>query len=114
VHGWLIADYMVLPGMARFLSHSVVETGDGELIDVTLTPKDDGHLFIRHPGTDAEFLDLVEDDRTPWIDCLLSDSQEKTSADGIGMSALQVACLTLGLFAICALIAALTRRAARI
>ena len=69
--GWLVARYLAPPLMMRFLAHSVVETETGELIDITLSAAEPQHLFIRHPGSNVDFDDLVVTQHTPWVDCPL-------------------------------------------
>jgi len=71
--GWIRTAYMALPGFIRLMSHSVVETPAGTLLDVTLPVRECHHQFIRHPGSDAEFLELVADNGCPWIDIPLDE-----------------------------------------
>jgi type I restriction enzyme S subunit len=49
VRGWLISGNCVLD------KHSVVDMGDGELVDVTPMPDSNRRTFLRHDGTEDEF-----------------------------------------------------------
>lgn len=68
VRGWLYVPYVSPPGYARFYSHSVVITPAGQLLDVSLGKKDGTHRFIRHPGSEAEFLEAVANNGMPMVD----------------------------------------------
>jgi len=50
VTGWLISGDCVLD------KHFVVDVGDGQLVDVTPMPDDAKRTFLRHDGTEDEFL----------------------------------------------------------
>ena len=67
VRGWISTQNTAPWGFDQFSSHSVVQTPTGELIDVTLPQSERHHDFVRHPGTEAEFLDLVANNGCPWI-----------------------------------------------
>ena len=66
--GWILTQYLAPFGFDRFTSHSVIQTPTGELLDVTLPLHECHHRFVRHPGSDAEFLGLVANNGCPWID----------------------------------------------
>jgi hypothetical protein len=68
IRGWLYAPYLTTTDTARFLSHSIVETETGELMDVTLPSNEWAHPFIRHEGSEDEFLELIRNNGTPWLD----------------------------------------------
>ncbi len=71
VRGWISTQYQAPWGYEQYSSHSVVQTRAGELIDVTLPQGECNHDFVRHPGTEVEFLDLVADSGCPWINIQL-------------------------------------------
>jgi len=54
VHGWLIGNHV---SFLYFNAHSVVETEDGSLIDIT--PSEPPCPFLRHPGTNEEFAAII-------------------------------------------------------
>jgi hypothetical protein len=56
VRGWLDVSFLALPPARRFTAHSVVADEHGDLFDVTLGASDPGCAFIRHPGSDEDFL----------------------------------------------------------
>jgi hypothetical protein len=62
VRGWLIGDHCTF---VYFNAHSLVEAEDGRLIDIT--PSQPPCPFLRHPGSDEEFRDVVA--ATPRIRC---------------------------------------------
>lgn len=68
--GWLYAPYLTLPNVARFLSHSIIVTEGGALMDVTLPSTEWTHLFILHEGSDEEFLALAING-APWVDHII-------------------------------------------
>ena len=68
VRGWLHVPYLALPGLTRFYSHSVIQTPDGRLLDVSLTARDPHHAFVRHPGPEDEFLTAVIQNGMVMID----------------------------------------------
>lgn len=59
VRGWIAADYRDI-GVMKFFAHSVLEAPDGHLIDITPNPARWQYGFIRHDGTDEDFVDVVE------------------------------------------------------
>jgi hypothetical protein len=89
VRGWLYAPYLTTENIARFLSHSIIETEPGELMDITLASTEWAHPFIRHIGSEEEFLKLVHNNGAPWIDhrknpeaeYLCSDEEDLWSPD---------------------------------
>ena len=54
VRGWLIGNHGTF---LYFNAHSVVETPDGRLIDIT--PSQPACPFLRHPGSDEEFTAII-------------------------------------------------------
>ena len=44
----------------QFVAHSVVESPDGTLVDITPSFASQRYPFIRHPGSEKDFIDLVE------------------------------------------------------
>lgn len=76
VPGWAFAPYLTLPNRKRFISHSVVETPDGRLLDVTLSEKDGHHPFVRHPGPPEQFYAAVQNNGLPMIDHVLGPDPE--------------------------------------
>jgi hypothetical protein len=71
VRGWISTQYQARWGFYQYSSHSVVQTGAGELIDVTLPQDECPHDFVQHPGPDAEFLALVDNNGCPWVEVQL-------------------------------------------
>jgi hypothetical protein len=55
VRGWM---YFNLLGM--FTAHSIVEDENGVLLDITPSRAAQRYPFIRHPGSESEFVELVE------------------------------------------------------
>jgi hypothetical protein len=41
-------------------------------MDITLPSTESAHSFIRHPGSDKDFLELVRSNGAPWVDHRLS------------------------------------------
>jgi len=62
VRGWLIGYHGTF---LYFNAHSLVETEDGSLIDIT--PSQPPCPFLRHPGSDEEFIEIIA--VTPRIFC---------------------------------------------
>jgi hypothetical protein len=58
VRGWRILDYSDV-GLARFLSHSVIEDAEGHLFDITPTPSRNPPRFLVHEGPEGQFEFLV-------------------------------------------------------
>jgi hypothetical protein len=60
VRGWLVFDLtkLLLP-LCRFTAHSVVETPDRRLFDLTPTRASQRYPFLRHHGPDGEFEAIV-------------------------------------------------------
>ena len=53
IRGWLFIDCRPSGSPhVRFLAHSVIETPDGRVLDITPTPVPQKHPFIRHNGTE--------------------------------------------------------------
>lgn len=71
VRGWLYAQYLAPPCTAPFLSHSVIETDRGELIDVSLPSTEWTHPFLRHESSEEEFLALVRNNGCPRLDHII-------------------------------------------
>lgn len=71
VRGWLHAPYLTLPDIARFVSHSIIETEAGKLMDITLPSTEWAHPFLQHEGPDEEFMELVRNNGTPWLDHII-------------------------------------------
>jgi hypothetical protein len=63
VRGWMVFDYnQISEGLhpvCRFTAHSVVETPDGRLIDLTPSRASQRYPFLRHPGSEDEFNTIV-------------------------------------------------------
>jgi len=63
VRGWLVFDYnRITYGLfriCRFTAHSVVETPDGKLFDLTPSKASQRYPFVRHEGPDDEFEAIV-------------------------------------------------------
>lgn len=55
VRGWIYFNALGL-----FTAHSVVEVENGMLIDITPSKTSQRYPFIRHPGSEDEFNELVE------------------------------------------------------
>jgi len=72
VRGWVYADYSEL-GRATFFSHSIIETPEGELIDITPNPSPWHYPFIRHDGTEDDFADIVEGQSIVRLDHAIKD-----------------------------------------
>lgn len=64
VRGWLLFDYVASSGgLLRFVvfqAHSVVEE-NGTLVDITPSAASRRYPFIRHPGSEDDFQELVAD-----------------------------------------------------
>jgi hypothetical protein len=73
VRGWLIFDMDTgsggLVSVVRFAAHSVVQTDDEQLVDITPSPGAGRYPFIIHPGPPEEFRMLVEHWSLPYVDC---------------------------------------------
>jgi hypothetical protein len=67
VRGWVLADYLAV-GFVRFFSHSVIETEDGALMDITPNAAPWQYLFIRHAGSEDSYAEIVEGDSIVSID----------------------------------------------
>jgi len=62
VHGWLVLDYSEgLMPLCGVTAHSVVETPDGQLFDLTPSSDPQRPPFLRHKGPDGEFEAIVLD-----------------------------------------------------
>jgi hypothetical protein len=59
VRGWLYLERS-MRGCPSFVAHSVVETADGKLIDITPSRAKKRHPFIRHKGRAGEYERLLE------------------------------------------------------
>ncbi|PCE30360.1 hypothetical protein [Burkholderia ubonensis] len=72
VRGWLNqADFLVA---IRFVSHSLVRTAAGDLLDVTYAAPSYPQHFIEHPVAAGDFFALVRDEPpVPYIDVALPD-----------------------------------------
>jgi hypothetical protein len=61
MHGWLYFDFVDMLPMVRFTAHSVIETADHQLIDITPTPIPRQYPFIRASIPEDEFGQMVID-----------------------------------------------------
>lgn len=68
VRGWLSFDAFYLLGYHRFQPHSVVADENGRLFDVTPSLASQRYPFLRHEGTDAEYVALVESSHLVHLD----------------------------------------------
>jgi hypothetical protein len=72
VRGWLIFDLNQtskgLVPFCRFTAHSVVETPDGRLFDLTPSKASRRYPFLRHEGPDGEFEKIVLADHIIHLD----------------------------------------------
>ena len=59
VRGWLYLERSVR-GCPSFVSHSVVETAEGKLIDITPSGAENRYPFIRHKGRAGTYERLLE------------------------------------------------------
>jgi hypothetical protein len=59
VHGWLYFDFGGAFDWVRFNHHSVIETDDGKLLDITPAGPALTYPFIRHLGSVEEFAEMV-------------------------------------------------------
>lgn len=75
VRGWLVFNYnkdtMGLVPVVRFTAHSLVERKDGSLIDITPSRASQRYPFLRHDGTEDEFLRLVQENNIVNLDLAL-------------------------------------------
>jgi hypothetical protein len=71
VRGWLNVSFLAPANRRRFGSHSIVAGSTGELLDITLSASDGRYGFIRHPGSEAEFISEVIEKRLAMIDHVL-------------------------------------------
>jgi hypothetical protein len=55
VYGFLYYDYQYELRHVRFVPHVVVQTENGEWLDVTPHHAEDDHPFLQHAGTEQEF-----------------------------------------------------------
>ena len=73
VRGWIVFDLDRgsggLVAVIRFAAHSVVQTKDEQLVDITPSRGAGRHPFIIHPGAPEEFQMLVEQRGVAYIDC---------------------------------------------
>jgi hypothetical protein len=60
VRGWLYFDFRPVLCFVKFTAHSIVQDENGALVDPTPSRASQQYPFIRHPGTDDEFIELVE------------------------------------------------------
>lgn len=65
IRGWFVNDLSLaeLIGFRShiaFIAHSVVADQEGKLFDITPSRASKQYPFIRHPGTNAEFEDLID------------------------------------------------------
>ena len=64
IRGWLLFDFyktsMGLLRLVRFTAQSLVEDEDGTLHDITPSRASQRYPFIRHNGSEEEFISLVE------------------------------------------------------
>ena len=61
MRGWLVLDGSFF-GFVRLLSHSVVETEGGDLIDITPAPGvSRQYPFLRHMGDSSEYERFIDD-----------------------------------------------------
>ncbi len=64
VRGWLVFDFNYTScGLIPFVqlqAHWVVESPDGTLLDITPSLASQRYPFVRHPGSEEGFVDLVE------------------------------------------------------
>lgn len=67
VRGWLVFDYYTsskgLIPVVQFTAHSIVEAADGTLFDLTPSHASQLYPFLRHEGSNEEFVELVETDQ---------------------------------------------------
>lgn len=68
VRGWLNVSFLAPQNRRRFGSHSLVADPRGRLLDITLSAADGRYGFIRHPGSEAEFVTEVIAKRLTTID----------------------------------------------
>jgi len=66
VRGWLYDG--TEDGVARFIAHSVIETAQGDLVDITPIISPVRFAFIRHEGLEAEFLEMVKGEKSPRVE----------------------------------------------
>jgi hypothetical protein len=59
VRGWLYFDFGGLLNFVRFTAHSVIEQADGVLVDITPSRASQHYPFIRHPGSEDDFSELI-------------------------------------------------------
>jgi hypothetical protein len=55
-------------GYPRFVPHSVVETEDGKLIDITPTLAAQRYPFLPHVGREGDFLRLIDKHKLIYLD----------------------------------------------
>lgn len=60
VYGYLYFDFDRYLDHVRFQPHCVVEIEDGSLVDITPHDSEGDYPFIRHVGTDEEFLAALD------------------------------------------------------
>ncbi len=84
VRGWLVFDFarvsLDLIGLVRFAAHSVLQAPDEKLIDITPSRAAGRYPFVVHPGTQGEFLALVEWLGIAYVDCRKSKPLSERSA----------------------------------
>ena len=78
VRGWMFFDFhrtsMGLLPAVRFTAHSVVEDSGG-LYDITPSRASQRYPFIKHEGTEEDFISLVEGHRLVHLDLIVGDKQ---------------------------------------
>ncbi|MBX9776900.1 MAG: hypothetical protein K2Y71_21175 [Xanthobacteraceae bacterium] len=57
--GYLVFDFRPLLRERLIQAHSVVELEDGSLIDITPSHASQSYPFVRHIGTDEEFVEMA-------------------------------------------------------
>ena len=60
VFGFVYLEVFAILGYVQFAPHSVVEIGDGSLVDITPHDAEFNYPFLRHIGTAAEFAAIAQ------------------------------------------------------
>lgn len=68
IRGWLDISNEAIPPNRRFAAHSVVFDGT-ELFDITLGNNKPRHQFVRHPGTDDDFMRFANSKTDHTVEC---------------------------------------------
>jgi hypothetical protein len=76
VRGWLVFDFhktsMGLLRLVRFTAHSLIEDEDGTLHDITPSKASQRYPFIKHEGSEEEFISLVVEHQLVDLDLELA------------------------------------------